>query len=240
LSVRQQRFVALVGRLRHEHPHIDDPEAAIAAGDIRVDGVIVTNPRGLVRRDASIAIAPTRSLRGSEKLDGALDAFGVSAADAVALDMGASTGGFTSVLLARGARRVYAVDAGYGQLRGSLRQDPRVVNLERTNVGSLSVALIDQPIDVGTMDLSYLALANAVPGLDQVCWQPGADLLALVKPMYELGLARPPVDEETRRRAIERAAAVMTACGWDVQGWVPSSITGRRGAIEYFLHARHP
>ena len=107
------------------------------------------------------------------------------------LDLGAAAGGFTRVLLESGAARVYAVDAGFGQLLGSLRQDPRVVNLEATNVAALDTHLIPEPIEVVTIDVSYLALAAAVAQLDRITIVPGADLIGLVKPMFELRLARP-------------------------------------------------
>src|SRR5688500_13810486 len=124
-----------------------------------------------------------KELRGSAKLRWALDRFDVDPGGRVCLDVGASTGGFTTVLLERGATRVYAVDAGHGQLLGSLRQDPRVTNLEATNVGDLSTALVGDPIDLVTVDVSYLALSAAVAQLASVDLASGAILLGLVKPM---------------------------------------------------------
>ena len=119
------------------YPELGDPQAFIEAEGVLVDGQIVTNPASLVRAGASIALRRTPELRGEAKLRAALAAFGVSASNRVALDLGAAAGGFTRVLLGAGASRVYAVDAGFGQLVGSLRQDARVVNLERTNLGDL-------------------------------------------------------------------------------------------------------
>ena len=133
-----QRFVGLVDLLRREYPDIEDPEDAILAGAVVVDGVVVKNVRSRVRREAVVKIDRPKTLRGARKLSAALDAFGVSVAGRVGLDLGASTGGFTSVLLERDAQRVYAVDVGYGALLGSLRQDPRVRNLERTNLAELN------------------------------------------------------------------------------------------------------
>jgi 23S rRNA (cytidine1920-2'-O)/16S rRNA (cytidine1409-2'-O)-methyltransferase len=141
-------------------------------------------------------------------------------------------------LLTEGARRVYAVDAGHGQLLGSLRQDPRVVNLEATNLGSLNRLLVPEPIELITLDLSYLSVAAAVPQLDRVEVAADADLVALVKPMFELHLPRPPEDREKLEAA--RAAAIegIEAAGWTVQTSIKSPVLGSRGAVEFFVHAR--
>lgn len=128
-----------------------------------VDGRLVDNPRSLVREGARIALRVEAPLRGEAKLRAALAAFGVSPAGRVALDLGAAAGGFTRVLLEAGASRVYAVDAGYGQLLGSLRQDERVVVLERVNLGALDSARVPEAVELLTIDLSYLSLHEAVP-----------------------------------------------------------------------------
>ena len=180
---------------------------------------------------------PDRVLHGTEKLAFALTRFGVDVRGRVALDCGASTGGFTRALLDAGAARVYAVDAGYGQLLGSLRQDSRVVNLERIN---LADARTGEPVDVVTLDLSYLALADAIGQL-RVELNVGADLVALVKPMFELHLARLPDDQETALgEATEAAAIALTTAGWTVEASARSPVLGRGGAVEGFLHARRP
>jgi 23S rRNA (cytidine1920-2'-O)/16S rRNA (cytidine1409-2'-O)-methyltransferase len=210
----------------------------VREGRVRVDGFPVRNPRSLVRRDARIELAEPPALRGEAKLRTALDAFGVPVAGRVALDVGAAAGGFTRVLLERGARRVYAVDAGYGQLLGSLRADPRVVNLERTNLGALSRRLVPEPVEVVTVDVSYLALAEAVPQLERVELRPAADLVALVKPQFELGLASPPIDPEALQAALDAAVAGIEAAGWSVAGVLESGARGARGAIEHLVHAR--
>jgi 23S rRNA (cytidine1920-2'-O)/16S rRNA (cytidine1409-2'-O)-methyltransferase len=154
----------------------------------------------------------------------------------VALDIGASTGGFTHALLAAGAHRVYAVDAGYGQLLGSLRLDDRVVNLERTNLGVLSAALVPDVIEIVTIDLSYLSLAQAAPQLEAVAIAATAELIALVKPMYELGFAHPPAEPDLQAKAVELAAAAFEEAGWHAPRSIRSPLTGRRGAVEYLLH----
>jgi 23S rRNA (cytidine1920-2'-O)/16S rRNA (cytidine1409-2'-O)-methyltransferase len=193
------------------------------------------SPRG--RRDA-LALPARGPLRGEAKLQAALREFGVGAEGRVALDVGAAAGGFTRVLLDAGAARVYAVDTGHGQLLGSLRQDPRVVNLEATNVGELTSAIIADALDVITVDVSYLALSQAVAQLDRVTIAPGADLIGLVKPMFELRMGTAPVDQETARRAADHAATAIEAAGWNVLAVIDSPVAGARGAVEMLLHAR--
>jgi 23S rRNA (cytidine1920-2'-O)/16S rRNA (cytidine1409-2'-O)-methyltransferase len=180
-------------------------------------------------------VVPTAELHGREKLGFALEHFGVSVSGRVAFDCGASTGGFTQALLDAGAARVFAVDAGFGQLLGSLRQDDRVVNLERTN---LADARVDGTVDVVCLDLSYLSLADGLPQL-AVDLSAGADLLALVKPMFELHLGRLPDDQEAGLAdAVELASAAATSAGWAVVGTSRSPVLGRSGAVEGFIHAR--
>lgn len=232
----KQQFRPLAAELRRLHP---DCEAAdlIRRGAVRVDGRIVTNPRSLVRSGAAIAVREPAQLRGEVKLRFALHAFAVDVGERIALDAGAAAGGFTAALLGAGAERVYAVDAGFGQLRGSLRRDPRVVNLERVNIGELTHALVPDVVEVVTLDLSYLALARAVRELERVQLGPTAELIALVKPMFELQLAEAPRDAVRLRRAVSRAAAGMTANGWSVVGDVRSPVAGSRGSVEFFVHA---
>jgi 23S rRNA (cytidine1920-2'-O)/16S rRNA (cytidine1409-2'-O)-methyltransferase len=177
-------------------------------------------------------------LRGEAKLQAALATFGVDVRGRTCLDVGAAAGGFTRVLLEAGAARVYAVDAGFGQLLGSLRQDPRVLNLEATNVSKLDLRLIPDPIDVVTIDVSYLALAAAVAQLGGIVLAEDADLVGLVKPMFELRLPTAPTDQRTVEAAIERATTGIEEAGWRVVGSMPSPVLGGRGAVEALLHAR--
>lgn len=177
-------------------------------------------------------------LRGEAKLRAALSAFGVDAAGRVAVDVGAAAGGFTRVLLEAGASRVYAVDAGYGQLLGSLRQDPRVVDLERVNLGGLDAERIPEVVDVITMDLSYLSVAEAVPQLERLRIADDADLIALVKPMFELALPTPPESEAQLDNAVARAVSALELGAWNVQDSVRSPVAGARGAVELLVHAR--
>ena len=217
-----------------------DPAELIASGRVEVDGFPVTNPEARVAPGARVRLRRSAPLRGEAKLEAALRTFGVQVRGRVALDVGAAAGGFTRVLLGAGVARVYAVDAGHGQLLGSLRQDPRVVNLEATNVAALDGRLIPEPVAVVTVDVSYLSLASAVGQLDRVQLAPGADLIGLVKPMFELRRATAPTDDASLAAALEAAERGVEAHGWVVVAAVPSPVTGARGARELLLHARRP
>ncbi|HJZ87958.1 MAG TPA: SAM-dependent methyltransferase [Polyangia bacterium] len=230
----------ILARIAREQPAVEDPEALVCAGRVWVGGALIQNPRALVRRDAALVIAPLFELRGTRKLRAALAAFSVPVAGRIAVDVGASSGGFVSALLEAGARRVYAVDVGYGQLRGRLRQDPRVVNHERTNLADLGPALLPEPVELVTMDLSYLSIARAAPQLARLPLAAGADLIALCKPMFELARASAPSDEESLAEAVRAATRGLGAHGFRVMASMRSPIPGRRGARELFVHARWP
>jgi 23S rRNA (cytidine1920-2'-O)/16S rRNA (cytidine1409-2'-O)-methyltransferase len=191
-----------------------------------------------VRSSARIELLEPRTLRGEIKLRAALEAFPIEVSGRIALDVGAAAGGFTKVLVDRGARKVYAVDAGHGQLLGSLRLHPRIVNLERTNLGQLSRWLVPEPVELVTIDVSYLSVAAAAPQLDRVEIAPGADLIALVKPMFELGLPRLPTSGRELEAAVAKAVAGIEAAGWLALRSIESTTRGTRGATEFFLHAR--
>lgn len=234
------RLRALIDIVTEARPDVD-AAAAIKAGLIAVDGLTLTNPASLVRPDASITTREEGddALRGEAKLAAALRIFAVPVEDRVALDLGAAAGGFTRVLVRAGARRVYAVDVGFGQFLGSLRQHPAVVNLERTNLAELSPELVPERIDIVTADLSYISLARALPQLTRrVVFRPGAELLAVVKPQFELGLAEPPTEAREHARAVQAASAGIEEAGWTVTGTEESPVTGGRGAIEFLMHAR--
>jgi 23S rRNA (cytidine1920-2'-O)/16S rRNA (cytidine1409-2'-O)-methyltransferase len=232
------KFRNVIDHLARSRPDLPDPEAALIAGHVLIDGRVVTNPRAQVRADASVVIKPPRALRGEDKLRPALDGFAVDVTDRECVDLGASAGGFTRVLLERGARRVFAVDAGHGQLRGDLRNHSRVVNLERTNLADLSAIPTCVPIGAVTMDLSYLSVADAVPQIETLSFAPDADMVALVKPMFELGLDSPPEDDPSLGRALDIAVAGVERLPWHVVGTMPSPVTGSKGAREWLLHAR--
>jgi 23S rRNA (cytidine1920-2'-O)/16S rRNA (cytidine1409-2'-O)-methyltransferase len=202
-----------------------------------VDGFPVRNPRSLVQTGVRVELLQPRPLRGEVKLRAALASLAIDVRGRVALDVGAAAGGFTCALLAAGARRVYAVDAGHGQLLGSLRQDERVVNLEATNLGALDQRLVPEPMELVTIDVSYVALAVAVPQLERIALAPCAELVALVKPQFELRLGRPPTIEPALSAALERARRGIEAAGWRVLASIRSPVLGARGAIEFFVHA---
>lgn len=236
----QSRLRKLVRVVEERHANLSDARGTILEGRVLVDGLVVRNPDSLVRRDASIVIDPDLTLRGEAKLRAALDAFDITVAERVALDVGASAGGFVRVLLEAGARRVYAVDVGFGQLLGSLRQDRRVVNLERTNVADLTPELVTDVVDVVTLDLSYLALGTAVGQLTtgRVSIGPEADLVGLVKPQFELGAPTPPAAWADLANARDLAVSRISEAGWTVIGSMNSPVRGARGSTEFLVHAR--
>ena len=181
--------------------------------------------------------------RGGVKLVHALDHFGIAVEGKIALDIGASTGGFTDVLLARDARRVYAVDVGHGQLAWKLRQDPRVVVRERVNARHLTRSDIPEPVDLVTCDASFIGLNRVLPAPLALAAE-RAQLVALVKPQFEAGrtqVAKGGVvrDPEIHREVCERTAAWVAAQpGWSVVGTVESPILGPDGNREFLLYAR--
>ncbi len=230
---------ALVAVLAKHRPDIEDPEAAIVAGEVQVDGAVVTNPKSQVRADASIVVKLAKGLKGEAKLAAGLEALGgYEFFTKIALDVGASTGGFTTEMLRRGAAKVFAVDAGHGQLMGSLRQDARVVNLENTNAADLSAELIPDPIDVVTIDVSYSPLRAIVPGVTvAVDFAPAATMFALVKPMFELQAAELPTSADDLAQAVRTAESAVISAGWTLENTVESPLRGNAGAVEYFVRA---
>jgi len=234
---RRHPTVPLITLLNRRFPDLDDPVVLIKAGMILVDGMPAASPRTRVRAGAAVRIRYPRLLRGTIKLSYALTAFGVDAAGTVALDLGAAAGGFTQALLDAGAARVYAVDAGVGQLRGWLRADPRVINLERTNLARLDPHLIAEPADLVTMDLSYLSIAEAIGQVDRRLLTPSAQLIALVKPTFELRAPTLADQPGQVTAAVEAASRALEAHGWQVRAQQPSPILGAKGAVEVFLHA---
>ncbi len=182
--------------------------------------------------------------RGALKLAHALDLWPVGVAGRVVLDVGASTGGFTEVCLARGAARVYAVDVGRGQLHPRLSGDARVVRLEATDARDLTPALVPQPPALIVTDVSFISLAKALPAALALA-APGADLVALVKPQFEVGPAKVGkgglvTDPDDRRAALEGVKAFLAVSGWTVRGTADSPIAGGDGAHEFLLWAMQP
>jgi 23S rRNA (cytidine1920-2'-O)/16S rRNA (cytidine1409-2'-O)-methyltransferase len=232
----KRRFVALVNRVRQLRPDVADAALLITTGNVLVDGLIVTNPRSLVSAESSVAIRHSPKMRGEEKLRLAMSSLSVDVHNRVALDVGAAAGGFTKALLVGGARLIYAVDVGHGQLAGYLRQDARVVVMERTNISQLGAEAIPEQLDVITLDLSKLSLSKAAPQLNRLHISRTATLVALVKPMFELELpALPPADRLDE--AVERAIEGVSCAGWAVVSVMQSPILGKRGAVEFFICA---
>jgi len=181
--------------------------------------------------------------RGGLKLVKGLDHFGIDPAGLVGLDVGASTGGFTDVLLSRGAAKVYAVDVGHGQLAWSLRQDPRVVVLERTNARHLDRAAVPDPVGIVVCDASFIGLETVLPAPLSLA-APGAWLVALIKPQFEVGPDRVGKggvvrDPELHREVCDRITAWLAARpGWQVLGVTESPITGPEGNVEFLIGGR--
>ena len=237
-SKTRRSFKRLIHRVAMLSPEIADARALITSGRVLVNGIVVTNPDSMVLEDASITLSAPTELRGEAKLHAALKVFGVQVGGRIAIDVGAAAGGFTRMLLRKGAAKIYAVDAGYGQLLGSLRAHSRVVNLERTNLGDLRRELVPDVVELITVDVSYLSLASAIPQLGRLAIAQEADLLALVKPMFELGLPAPPSNPALIAEALRCAIEGIRSSGWRISGRMESPVRGRRGALEFFLHAR--
>ena len=225
-------------------PSRERARALVLAGLVSVDGQPVTKAGAQVASDAGVAlIAPDHPYvgRGGVKLAHALDAFGVGVAGREALDIGASTGGFTDVLLKRGAGRVVALDVGHGQFDWTLRRDPRVVVMEGFNARRLTPGDLPGPVDIVVVDVSFISLRQILPVVPPLL-RPGADVIALVKPQFEAGRAeaRKGVvrDPDTQGRVLEEVAAAAAAIGLTRVGSVPSPITGAKGNQEFFLHLR--
>jgi len=217
-------------------------QGLIASGSVVVRGVRATKPATWVDDADSIAVSEQSDgyvSRGAYKLAGALDRFtGLGVARRVALDVGASTGGFTQVLLERGAACVLAVDVGYGQIAWSLRQDDRVILLERTNARYLEPAALARIPGLVVADLSFISLVTVLPALID-CSGPNADLLLMVKPQFEVGRERVGDgvvrDPALRADSVRRVAVDAMARGLHVHGIVASSLPGPSGNIEYFV-----
>ena len=219
----------------------------VMTGGVLVRGQPETKPGTLVDPAVEITLReqdhPYVS-RGALKLVKGLDAFGIDPQGMTALDIGASTGGFTHVLLERGAAKVYAIDVGYGQLAWSIRQDPRVVVLERENVRNMDLALVPEPCDLAVIDVSFISLTLVLPRIAELLRPPlGKPLVALVKPQFEVGrelIAKGGVvrDEAARRGAVDKIRTWATANGFTAHDHVESPITGPAGNVEYLLLLR--
>lgn len=218
----------------------------ILAGDVSVGGRTVTRPATPITEDAEVVVAaPPRFVsRGGEKLDHALEAFGLDVRRAIALDVGASTGGFTDCLLQRGAAHVYAVDVGYGQLDYRLRADPRVTVVERTNIRYLEALPGGVRADLATIDVSFISLTKVLEPVARLL-RPGSSVVALVKPQFEArreevrrgGVVR---DPQVHAAVLGRVAAWAVERGFRVRGLTASPVRGPAGNREFFLLFRSP
>jgi 23S rRNA (cytidine1920-2'-O)/16S rRNA (cytidine1409-2'-O)-methyltransferase len=228
-----------------EHGLVESREKAqalVMAGRVRLDGQPATKPGARVREGASVAVepGPAHVGRGALKLEGALDTLGVDPRGRVAVDVGASTGGFTETLLARGAARVYAVDVGRGQLHEKLAADPRVVALDRTNARNLSADRLPERCSLAVMDVSFISARKILPALASVLG-PGAEVVVLVKPQFEVGrsqvgrggIVKDPV---LHLQALLEVAEAAQSAGYGVRGACPSPLPGTEGNREFFLH----
>lgn len=218
----------------------------IGAGRVSINGMPAAKPATAVAVSATLTVEgiDERSWvsRGAHKLIGALDAFALDVAGRRCLDAGASTGGFTEVLLDRGARQVVAVDVGYGQLAWSLRNDPRVTVLERTNVRELTADAIGGAVDLVVADLSFISLATVLPALT-ACASPDADIVPMVKPQFEVGKDRVGAggvvsDQQLRADAVLGVARRAEELNWHTVAVTASPLPGPSGNVEYFLRLR--
>lgn len=239
----KQRLDQLLVALGH-FPSRERAQAAIMAGLVRVGGQVASKAGQPVAADAAVEVTgqphPYVS-RGGLKLERALEVFGVDPAGRMVVDAGASTGGFTDVLLQRGARHVVAVDVGYGQLAWSLRQDPRVTVMERTNVRHLAPEMLPEPPSLIVADLSFISLDKVLPAFVAML-APGGEAVTLVKPQFEVGkgqakggVVRDPKQHEAVIAAVQAAAHAL---GWALVGLTYSPVRGPEGNIEYLAHWR--
>lgn len=221
-------------------------QALIAAGLVESEGRVVAKPGELLPADAPLVVTgrdhPWVS-RGGVKLAHALDHFGIDPAGLLCLDLGASTGGFTEVLLSRGAARVYAVDVGRDQLHPKLRADPRVLSLEGVNARRLTAAQVPEPVDLLVCDASFISLTLLLPAPLPLV-RPGGRLLALIKPQFEVGAGRVGKGGVVRDPALQAEACdkvsdwLAAQPGWAVEGVAESPIAGPDGNREFLLSAR--
>jgi 23S rRNA (cytidine1920-2'-O)/16S rRNA (cytidine1409-2'-O)-methyltransferase len=219
-------------------------QAAIEAGKVAADGKLVGKPSQLIAEDATLDATPAHPYvsRGALKLEAALDHFNVNPQDKICLDVGASTGGFTELLLSRGATKVYAVDTGTDQLHPRIKNDPRVVSLEQTDIRKLDEAAIPDDVRLIVIDVSFISLELVLPQALAFA-APHAELIALIKPQFEAG-------REHVKKGIVRDAGVHDAVcqrvellvgrqGWRLRGTIPSPIQGGDGNTEFLLYAEH-
>jgi 23S rRNA (cytidine1920-2'-O)/16S rRNA (cytidine1409-2'-O)-methyltransferase len=222
----------------------EQAQRAIMAGDVSIGTRIAAKPSELLDEETAITLKPMRKYvgRGALKLEAALDHFDIDVRGETALDIGASTGGFTDCMLQRGAEKVYAVDVGHGQLDWKLRNDPRVIVLEKINARSLSREHIPELVDICVIDVSFISLRLILPNAFDLIISTGV-ILALIKPQFELqrsdvgkgGIVR---DQDLHLRAQDKIVTFVTELGHVVTGIVPSAVKGADGNQEFFACMR--
>jgi len=241
LNVKKQRLDLLLVD-KGLVPSRQRARALIMAGKILVNSLPAAKAGTLISEDDSIELKGgdiAYVSRGGLKLQGALDEISLNITDCTCLDVGASTGGFTDCLLQNGAARVYAVDVGYGQLAWKLRQDPRVVAIERTNIRHMPFELIPEVVDIVTIDVSFISLKIVVPAVRAFLKDEGF-ILALIKPQFEVGkdqVGKGGVvrDPKLHDRVIEDLSSFFTGCGLWCENVIPSPILGPKGNREFFI-----
>ena len=217
-------------------------QEAIAAGHVRIDGRVLGKASEPIAEGAEIEALPRYPWvsRGGVKLAAALDAFGFDPAGAICLDVGASTGGFTDVLLTHGATKVYAIDVGHGQLHPRLRDDPRVVSREGVDARRLSKSDVLEAPNFLTCDLSFISLSLVLPHIFELAARP-ARLVCLIKPQFEVGPAfvikGRVKDEAAQQRACDAVETLIRNAGWQIAGLIPSPIEGGDGNREFLIGA---
>jgi len=238
MSTRQRADRLLVER--GLFPSRTKAQAAIAAGLVTANAAPVRKASEEIAVDAALSATPAHPYvsRGGVKLAAALDHFKFDPQGRICLDVGASTGGFTQVLLERGAKRVYAVDVGHGQLHESLRGRPEIVSLEQTDIRTLSAAQLNEPPDLVTVDVSFISLKLALPPALALA-KPLAQLIALIKPQFEAGRAQAKKgivrDPAVHAAVCDDISAFVASLGWRVLGIIPSPIAGGDGNAEFLL-----
>ncbi len=223
-------------------PTRERSRASIMAGEVLVDGDPVVKSGTRVRPDSEIIIldkSPKYVSRGGTKLEAAINAFSPEVEGKVALDVGASTGGFTDCLLKSGAAHVYALDVGYGQLDWKLRNDPSVTVMERTNIRNVKKDDFDREIEIAVIDVSFISLKKVIPVVRDILSE-GGHLIALIKPQFEVGkgeVGKGGVvrDEEKHRRVVDEIKAFSVESGFTCLGTIPSPILGPKGNKEFFI-----
>ncbi|HWP47477.1 MAG TPA: TlyA family RNA methyltransferase [Candidatus Limnocylindrales bacterium] len=228
--------------LRGLAPTRERSQSLILAGVVLVNEQKIDKPGTLVDENANIRVIgadhPYVS-RGGLKLEKALQEFKISVQDKIAIDVGASTGGFTDCLLQHGARKVYAVDVGYGQLAWKLKQDPRVIALERTNIRYVTPDLFKEKMQLAVIDVSFISLTKVLPVILDLL-EPTAEIIALVKPQFEVGkgevgkggIVKSP---EKHRQVLESLRQFAKKLGLEVRGVIPSPIKGTKGNVEFLM-----